>query len=245
MQCSNCQHENSVRANYCGRCGQKIVRARDQSDYQRSVKKISAFFFLTLAYIVVVYFTEFGGTYVHFLIGDVVLASITVVFYLMDYRAINRLFKFGHLQRTILLRILIIAPILAVLVWYLVGLMNESLFDEAQFAYYDFFRDSPAPIALSLLSIALFPALFEEIAFRGVVFNELNQITGIKAAIIISTILFTIIHLSVLSFFWIFPIGLVFGFLRAKHRTLWYGIVGHFVYNGSIVMVEVIVSTTV
>jgi membrane protease YdiL (CAAX protease family) len=75
------------------------------------------------------------------------------------------------------------------------------------------------------------------------VFNELSKITGIKSTIIISAILFTMLHLSLLSIFWIFPIGLIFGYFRAKYNTLWYGIIGHLIYNSCIVLIEIIVNS--
>lgn len=245
MQCSRCQYKNLVKANYCGSCGQKLINSRDTLNYKKSVRKIAVFFFLTLAYLASTYFAEHGRTYIHMLINGFVLGGVTIVFYLMDYKQINRLLRFGHLRKSILIRVLIGAPLFSAIIWYAVCIVNSAFLDGAQFNYYDLFRDSPAPIIFSLLSVALLPALFEEIAFRGVVFNELIRITGIKSAIVISSVLFTIIHLSVLSFIWIFPIGLVFGYLRARYRTLWYGIIGHFVYNGSIVVIDIFTSVSV
>jgi membrane protease YdiL (CAAX protease family) len=78
--------------------------------------------------------------------------------------------------------------------------------------------------------------------FRGVLFNETLKIAGLKSTILITSILFTILHLSLISIFWIFPIGLVFGYLRAKYNTILYGVIGHFVYNASVVIVEIILN---
>ncbi|MBK6986473.1 MAG: CPBP family intramembrane metalloprotease [Bacteroidetes bacterium] len=69
-------------------------------------------------------------------------------------------------------------------------------------------------------------------------FNELQKITSVSATIIITTVLFTILHFSLISFLWIFPIGMLFGYLRAKNNSLLYGIIGHFIYNSSIVLIE-------
>jgi len=40
------------------------------------------------------------------------------------------------------------------------------------------------------------------------------------------------------SLLWLVPIGLAFGYLRDKHNTLWYGMIGHFAYNFSITFFE-------
>ena len=45
-------------------------------------------------------------------------------------------------------------------------------------------------------------------------------------------------HLQIISLLWLIPIGLVFGLLRNKYNTLWYGVIGHFVYNFSITVYE-------
>ncbi|TXH26639.1 MAG: CPBP family intramembrane metalloprotease [Cyclobacteriaceae bacterium] len=45
-------------------------------------------------------------------------------------------------------------------------------------------------------------------------------------------------HLAFISLIWLIPIGLAFGFLRSRYNTIWYGIVGHFVYNFCITVYE-------
>jgi len=239
MLCSKCQSQNPAKATYCGRCGNKIAGPIASIDYNKKVKKISVFFFVLLGYVAAIHFIEVGGNYLQILLIDSVFAAIILIFYFIDSKSLNKLFGFSGLKRSLLVKIITIAPLFAILVSFIADLMNQSIFDTNQVTYYQQFIDSPAPISLSILSIGLFPAIFEEIAFRGIVFNELTQITRMKSAIIISAILFTMLHLSLLSIFWIFPIGLLFGYFRAKYRTLWYGIIGHLVYNSSIVFLEI------
>lgn len=240
MECSKCQYQNPTKATFCGKCGNKLEISSEGLDYNKNVKKISIFFFALLAYIVTIHFIEFGNNYIQTLLIDLIFATIILIFYFIDSKTLNKLLKFNRPRRILLIIIVIIAPLFAMLVSFIADLLNQSIFDKNQIIYYEQFINSPAPIPLSILSIGLFPAIFEEIAFRGIVFNELTKITGLKSTIIISAILFTILHLSLLSIFWIFPIGLIFGYLRAKYRTLWYGIIGHLIYNSSIVLIEII-----
>lgn len=148
--------------------------------------------------------------------------------------------RFDKPKWPLLITIFIVAPLFALLVSFIAQLINQGIFNESQTAYYEHFIESPAPLTFAIISIALFPAIFEEIAFRGIVLSELSKVTRLKSAIIISTILFSLLHLSLISMFWIFPLGLFFGYFRAKQRTLWYGIIGHFIYNSSIVLIELI-----
>lgn len=240
MQCSICNNLIPTNANYCGKCGNRIEDKSSQFDYNKHVKRTAIFFFVLLSYVSLLNFAEFGGDYIKTLVIDLIFAIIILIFYFIDSNETNKLFKFEMPKWTIIIKILIGAPLFAILVSFLTDLLNQSIFDKSQAAYYEHFLDSPAPVILSIISIGLFPAIFEEIAFRGIILNELTKITGIKSSIIISSILFTILHLSLLSIFWIFPIGLIFGYLRTKYRTLWYGILGHFVYNSSIVVIEII-----
>ncbi len=240
MICSNCQYQNPKNATFCGKCGKKVETVSDSFDYNIHVKRISIFFFTLLAYIAVLNYVKLGGDYIRTLLIDSIFALLILIFYFTDPSAINKLLRFNRPKKSLLIKIIIFAPLFAILISYIADALNQNIFDKSQTTYYQNFIDSPAPITLSILSIGVFPAIFEEIAFRGIVFNELTKITGIKSSIIISAILFTILHLSLLSALWIFPLGLLFGYFRARYKTVWYGIIGHFVYNSCIVIVEII-----
>jgi membrane protease YdiL (CAAX protease family) len=84
------------------------------------------------------------------------------------------------------------------------------------------------------------PAIFEEIAFRGFMFENLQALASSKEAVYISAILFGIMHLSFISLLWLIPLGIIFAMLRVKYNTLWYGIIGHFIYNFTITVLEFI-----
>ena len=57
-------------------------------------------------------------------------------------------------------------------------------------------------------------------------------------AVYITAFVFGIIHLAVISMLWLVPLGLIFGMLRAKYNTLWYGVIGHFTYNLGFILLE-------
>lgn len=239
MICNNCSSENHQIATYCGTCGSKLIQS-NQTNYIQPIIKVSVFFFTLLLYIVVLHFTEIGNSYTSILISDVIIALIVLVFYFLNFKSLNNCFRIKKFKPKILLSVLILTVTLSVIVHFISNFLNQNLFDKQSQIYYDIFKDSPAPLLYSIISLSLFPAVFEEIAFRGIMFNEVNKIVSLKQTILITSILFTIIHLSLISAFWIFPLGLVFGYLRAKYRTIVYGIIGHFIYNTSIVLIEML-----
>jgi len=239
MQCEHCQYKNPLKARFCSRCGKSIP---ESVDYKSHLKKVYFLFFSLLAYIVALYFIDHDRNHKSILIFNLIFAAIVVVFYLTDTKNINRLLSFKNLNKNLILKILLIAPFAALLISIFGDWINTLVFDQRHIGYLELFKDSPAPLLLAIISVGLFPAIFEEIAFRGIVFNELMKFTRLKTAIILSAILFTLLHLSIISILWIFPGGLLFGYLRAKYRTLWYGIIGHFAYNSSLVILEVLIA---
>jgi hypothetical protein len=86
---------------------------------------------------------------------------------------------------------------------------------------------------ISLLVIALLPAIFEETFFRGGLQNLFARwFKGPWVAIILTAIIFSLIHLSFYGFLVRFALGLVLGFIFYYSGSLWLNILLHFLFNG-------------
>lgn len=86
--------------------------------------------------------------------------------------------------------------------------------------------------ALALLIMAFFPAVFEEVFFRGAMQNLFEKWWRQPiAAIIVSSIIFSIIHFSVYLFLSRLILGFVLGLMFYKTRNTWVNIVAHFLNN--------------
>lgn len=83
---------------------------------------------------------------------------------------------------------------------------------------------------ISLFSLALLPAIFEELLFRGLIFKGLKKY-GKAFSIITTTLMFTLFHMSIRQT--LFPIlfGLTLGFVMYKENNLIYCIILHFMNN--------------
>jgi membrane protease YdiL (CAAX protease family) len=82
-----------------------------------------------------------------------------------------------------------------------------------------------------VLSTCLIPAVFEEIAFRGIIHTGLTRhLTVIEAALVGSAI-FAILHLSVPSLPHLLVLGLMFTYLRIRSGSLVPGMIAHFLHN--------------
>jgi membrane protease YdiL (CAAX protease family) len=191
-----------------------------------------------LGYIALLHFLKFNSTYIISLITDLIFALIIIVFLLFNFKSLKETLIPKISNYKLLIIVSFSLCVLAFLVTHFADFLNQSVFNTNNSSYYEHYKDSPSPLLLCIISVGVFPAIFEEIAFRGILFNELKNIMSVNATIIITTVLFTILHFSFISFLWIFPIGFLFGYLRSKYNNLIYGIIGHFVYNSSIVLIE-------
>ena len=86
---------------------------------------------------------------------------------------------------------------------------------------------------ISVLVIALLPAVFEETLFRGGLQNLLSRWIKMPiVAIIITSIIFSAVHGSYLGFLSRFALGFVLGWIYYRTGNIWLNIVGHFFNNG-------------
>ncbi len=86
---------------------------------------------------------------------------------------------------------------------------------------------------ISLFVIALLPAIFEETFFRGAMQNLFTRwFKGPWVAIILTAIIFSLIHLSFYGFLVRFALGVVLGFIFYYSGSLWLSILFHFLFNG-------------
>ncbi len=85
---------------------------------------------------------------------------------------------------------------------------------------------------VNLLTIALMPAIAEELIFRGV-FQKIfaNLFRSDHFAVWFTAFLFSAVHLQFFGFIPRFILGLVFGYLFLWGGTIWLPVISHFVNN--------------
>ncbi len=98
--------------------------------------------------------------------------------------------------------------------------------------------DTLAGLGLNLLTVALVPAIGEELLFRGVLLRLMKEITkSTHLAVVISAILFSAVHLQFFGFFPRFLLGLLLGYVFVFTGSLWVPVFLHLVNNASSVVV--------
>ncbi len=100
------------------------------------------------------------------------------------------------------------------------------------------FRDEGWPVWAVFLTMSIYPAVFEELAFRGVIMARLERVMKSKDAMIVQAAMFSIIHLAPANFISHFVLGLAFGWLRVKTKSLYPSMVVHAAWNAIVVAEE-------
>ncbi len=86
---------------------------------------------------------------------------------------------------------------------------------------------------INFLMIAILPAIGEELLFRGILQRYLIEwLKNKHIGVLITSILFSALHLQFFGFFPRLLLGIFFGYLLLWSRNLWLPIFAHFINNG-------------
>lgn len=94
------------------------------------------------------------------------------------------------------------------------------------------YANSDSNLFLLLLSVAVVPAVCEELFFRGIVFYNFHNLRLVKACCI-TGFYFSLMHMDLQQIAYTFVIGVFFCFLVYRTNSIYSSILAHFVINGS------------
>lgn len=94
------------------------------------------------------------------------------------------------------------------------------------------------PVWSMFVLVCALPAVFEELAFRGVIQSTLERVLGGREAWLIQAALFSVLHLTPLAFPSHFAMGLCFGYMRTRSRSLYPGMLLHAAWNALVLLKE-------
>jgi len=130
------------------------------------------------------------------------------------------------------------ALLIGVSAWYLnmhlVELLSLPEGDAMRFAQ---LLEAPA-LPVALITIALLPAICEEIVFRGVLTRGLATRFRPEPAIVIAAALFSLYHLKPIQMPSTFTLGLVFGALTLRSRSVIPSMLAHLLNNAIALVVS-------
>lgn len=92
---------------------------------------------------------------------------------------------------------------------------------------------------LNILILAIIPAIGEELLFRGYIQEKIGSVLGkMYISILITSFLFSIIHMDMHGLIPRFFLGIVLGLLFFWSKSLWIPIIAHFTNNAQAILVS-------
>jgi uncharacterized protein len=169
-------------------------------------------------------------------IMSVIDALVVATFALMEFEELKPWLRAPRLDGAIVLQVLLaVGAFVAAISAYF------KLFDWAggtTLKFTDRFLDAHWPVWSVYLLISLAPAIVEEITFRGVIQSSLERMFSGRDAWLIQGALFGLLHLSPFMFPSHFLMGLCFGFIRNRTKSLYPSMLVHGSWNAWIIFSE-------
>ncbi len=135
--------------------------------------------------------------------------------------------------------VFLVQPIIWFLSW-VNGLLpmpeNYLAFEEQQLQMIENYLRSDHFVLLTVVHVALVPAICEEVMFRGYIMRMFEKNWGVIAAIVVSGFIFGAYHLRISQLLPLAMMGIMLAWLTIKSGSLLPAIVAHFVNNaGSVI----------
>lgn len=230
--CEGCNKEVKSHHRFCYNCGEPLgfngmhINLYNNPALQAAFSFFCIYLFICLA----VHFTDLFNNYSKLFWVEIFIAVITLIYVRKNFNSIKPLLHFHNFSILRLAGCISLAAIGSVIVNIIVSKLNLSFFGTDS-GYYNRYSIYTMPALVMIYSIAVNPAIFEELAFRGVIFNYLNSFLNSRLVVIITGFMFAIVHLNLISLFWLVPFGILVGVMRKRSGTIWYGVIFHFTFN--------------
>ena len=246
--CAKCGVALRAAALYCARCGTRIsvvevepqaviepaLPSVDRWQELRVVGWLYGLLLVTSLFFGIAYYVNPNGDFGawHSLVFAIVIFAFAVP-YRNEIQALLRPATFDSNARKKLAIATVIQFALLGAVFYLLeqtGIPFERITDEMQRHDYALWQ------LLALYSLV--PAVVEEIAFRGIIFDRLHRVLGEQEGWLVQAALFSVLHLSPVIFLTHFAMGLIFGWLRMRTGSLIPGMILHAAWNAANILLE-------
>ena len=230
--CDECDTRVKGYQRFCYNCGAYLGSNAEQiSIFNNSSLQTAFFFYIIYLFVcLTVKYTNWFNSYDRLFWIEILLAVITILFARINRKSLKPVLRFNNFNWRILLVIIGGAAVFSSAVNIFITRINISIFG-TNISLYEGYRIYEFPVLIMFYSIALMPALFEELAFRGILYNYLNTFLDDRLVVMVTGFGFAAIHLNFFSLIWLIPFGILIGSLRRKYNTLWYGVIFHFVFN--------------
>ena len=253
LACGGCRRPLTAGTRFCPGCGQNvdrsapapqrraeddtIVRKRRFTEHWDELKRVAWLYGLLLALSLLFGWISRAGlspwTLVAFSAASAVIVS---VFAALRWRKIAFLFQIHPIGTRRWMGILGVSATFVVVMYVYFHFLAQLGMPMIKAT--ETIAGAGWPVWTGFVLISLMPAIFEELAFRGVIQSSLERIFNARDAWLIQAALFSLLHLSPLVFPSHFAMGLAFGWMRMRSRSLYPGMLLHGAWNALVVFQE-------
>ena len=248
--CDKCGHVLRHRTEFCSMCGHSLAGtphvsisgpvAASNNRFEvhwREIKQVALLFGLLLGSSLALGIAEhFNKSPWPETLISVVDALIVFAFVVIHRQHVLPLLRWPRLDARSTLETLIVATAMIVAMGSYFALLHRL--GVPTLSASDEFRKAGWSVWAMFTVICLMPAVFEELAFRGVIQSTLDGIFERRDAWIIQAALFSVLHLSPIIFVDHFIMGLCFGYLRLRCKSLYPGMLLHGSWNALVLCQE-------
>lgn len=213
---------------------------------QKSIFKVFAIYYICMAlFCVVRILAGIEGVLPEGKWGDVAFSFViqVIILFLIPFVLYNLFLKvspkqtFEHCNFSkINIAVILISLVLGVLC-FIINIAVSSLFNGMiSFTGYRFGTGGGSAdystwnFLLQLFLVAVLPAFCEEFLHRGILLQGIKHI-GFKKAIVLSSLLFGLLHFNIQQVAYAIVIGLILGFVSVVAKNIWPAIIIHFMNN--------------
>lgn len=238
--CTYCGYLQKEKFKFCTSCGKRseqAVNKEKKSDLKihKNLKSVVSYTVLIIVLLIVE--ALLGLSFETLLIWTVTFAIIDIL-YAQNQPQVWLLLKTKQLEIEAAISIFMICILTAFSVAYFADFTNQFFYGYVEDGYLQYFSEFENPLIYAIILIGIFPAFFEELAFRGFIYNNLEILGSKRSAIWGSAFLFSLVHFSIFSLLWLIPFSLIMTYYRNKYSTIIYGMIGHFTHNTTILLIE-------
>lgn len=164
------------------------------------------------------------------MLNEAAIMTTTFVYGCIYRRALGvQLKKIGFDRGAAYVGLAVLVPLLCLNYAYHGLLFQLVKGDESDFLA-DLRKASVSEVVL-VLTFCVTPAIFEEIAFRGLIQHWLQTAVSPWKALLTASFLFATMHLTIISFPYLFLAGMLFGWTKLRTGSLYPSMLLHFLHN--------------
>lgn len=226
--CSNCQQQLATAARFCPKCGHQQTLTPLNTNREDLLNFLVVFGALTLF---VLFFPAniFGME----LIWDLSAFGLVVGLSFHFRKSLNQALRFKNFRFT---RLLLYLSLQAVITFLILNILPDLRdIGSSSASIVSRFSEFSYPFAFAFLSIAIAPPITEELAFRGLLFGQLQKLITPASAVVVTGFLFGLLHFRILGFVWLIPSGIFLSWIRWREGHIWYSVACHFLHNATVV----------